>query len=44
MEAYIRDPAHRESVDAAAAQEGNPPIVLLLRWARDHYEAGEAAP
>jgi murein DD-endopeptidase MepM/ murein hydrolase activator NlpD len=44
MEAYIRDPAHRERVDAAAAQEGNPPINLMLRWARDHYEAGELAP
>src|SRR5262249_51988132 len=44
MEAYIRDDAHRMSVDAAAQAEGNPPIVLLLRWARDHYNAGETAP
>ena len=44
MEAYIRDPAHRRSVDEAAAQEGNPAIVLMLRWARDHYEAGEDVP
>jgi hypothetical protein len=44
MEAYIVDDAHQKSVDAAAVAEGNPPIVLMLRWARDHYTAGETAP
>ena len=44
MEAYIRDPAHRRSVDDAAAREGNQPIVLMLRWARDHYTAGDDVP
>jgi hypothetical protein len=46
MEAYIRDypPGHRASVDDAAAREGNPPIALMLRWAQDHFDAGETAP
>jgi hypothetical protein len=46
MEAYIRDypPGHHQSVDDAAAQEGNPPIALMLRWAQDHFDAGETAP
>jgi hypothetical protein len=46
MEAYIRDdpPGHRASVDDAATQEGNPPIALMLRWAQDHFDAGETAP
>jgi hypothetical protein len=46
MEAYIRDypPGHRQSVDDAAAQEGAAPITLMLRWAQDHFDAGETAP
>jgi hypothetical protein len=46
MEAYIRDypPGHRASVDDAARLEGNPPITLMLRWAQDHFDAGETAP
>jgi murein DD-endopeptidase MepM/ murein hydrolase activator NlpD len=44
MEAYIVDPAHRKSVDDAAAAERQPPIVLMLRWARDHYKAGHTPP
>jgi hypothetical protein len=46
MEAYIRDypPGHRQSVDDAATREGNPPIALMLRWAQDHFDAGETAP
>jgi hypothetical protein len=46
MEAYIRDypPGHRQSVDDAASQEGAAPITLMLRWAQDHFDAGETAP
>jgi hypothetical protein len=46
MEAYIRDypPGHHASVDDAATREGNPPIALMLRWAQDHFDAGETAP
>jgi hypothetical protein len=46
MEAYIRDdpPGHRASVDDAALSEGNAPIALMLRWAQDHFAAGETAP
>jgi hypothetical protein len=46
MEAYIRDypPGHRVSVDEAALSEGNAPITLMLRWAQDHFDAGETAP
>jgi hypothetical protein len=44
MEAYIVDGAHRQSVDNAAALEKNPPILLMLRWAQDHFNAGETAP
>jgi N-acetylmuramoyl-L-alanine amidase len=46
MEAYIRDypPGHRQSVDDAATREGNAPITLMLRWAQDHFDAGETAP
>jgi hypothetical protein len=46
FEAYIRDypPGHRASVDEAALGEGNPPIALMLRWAQDHFDAGETAP
>jgi hypothetical protein len=46
MEAYIRDypPGHRQSVDDAARSEGNAPITLMLRWAQDHFDAGETAP
>jgi hypothetical protein len=46
MEAYIRDypPGHRQSVDDAAHNEGNAPITLMLRWAQDHFDAGETAP
>jgi hypothetical protein len=46
MEAYIRDypPGQRQSVDEAAAAEGNPPITLMLRWAQDHFTQGETAP
>jgi hypothetical protein len=46
MEAYIRDypPGHRQSVDEAAFSEGNAPITLMLRWAQDHFDAGETAP
>jgi hypothetical protein len=46
FEAYIRDdpPGHRASVDDAARSEGNAPITLMLRWAQDHFDAGETAP
>jgi hypothetical protein len=46
MEAYIRNypPGHRQSVDEAAHDEGNAPITLMLRWAQDHFDAGETAP
>jgi hypothetical protein len=46
MEAYIRDypPGHHASVDEAALSEGNAPITLMLRWAQDHFDAGETAP
>jgi hypothetical protein len=46
FEAYIRDdpPGHRASVDDAALGEGNAPITLMLRWAQDHFAAGETAP
>jgi hypothetical protein len=46
MEAYIRDypPGHRQSVDEAATLEGAAPITLMLRWAQDHFDAGETAP
>jgi hypothetical protein len=46
FEAYIRDdpPGHRASVDDAARNEGNAPITLMLRWAQDHFDAGETAP
>jgi hypothetical protein len=46
MEAYIRDypPGHRASVDEASRSEGNAPITLMLRWAQDHFDAGETAP
>jgi hypothetical protein len=46
MEAYIRDypPGHHASVDEAAHDEGNAPITLMLRWAQDHFDAGETAP
>jgi hypothetical protein len=44
MEAYIVDAAHRQSVDKAATLEKNPPILLMLRWAQDHFNAGEIAP
>jgi hypothetical protein len=46
FEAYIRDdpPGHRQSVDDAAHSEGAAPITLMLRWAQDHFDAGETAP
>jgi hypothetical protein len=46
FEAYIRDypPGHRASVDDAAVREGAAPITLMLRWAQDHFDAGETAP
>ena len=44
FEKYIRDPAHRQSVDEAAAQEGNQPADLMIRWGNDHALAGDEAP
>lgn len=44
FEYYIVDADQRARVDTAADQEGNPPVVLMLRWAHEHYENGQTAP
>lgn len=44
FEFYVRDLGHRQSVDDAATGEGIAPVDLMLRWAQDHFDAGEPAP
>lgn len=44
FEYYITDLDQRARVDTAADNEGNPPVVLMLRWAHEHYQNGDTAP
>jgi murein DD-endopeptidase MepM/ murein hydrolase activator NlpD len=44
FESYLVDGDHARSVDGEAAAEGIDVVSLMIRWAHDHYEAGESAP
>jgi hypothetical protein len=44
FEKYLRDGAHQASVNEAAAQEGNAPVELMIRWGNDNHNAGKVPP